>query len=140
MDYGVQLGRRFRALKLWMVIRAFGAEGLAARVRQHMTLARELASWVEAEPCWRLMAPVPFALVCFRYAPDGVPDEEADALNERILGRVNASGEAYLSHTKLGGRFTLRVAIGNLRTERRHVARAWELLREAAATERDARP
>ena len=140
MDYGVQLGRRFRALKLWMVIRAFGAEGLAARVRQHMTLARELASWVEAEPCWRLMAPVPFALVCFRYAPDGVPDEEVDALNERILGRVNASGEAYLSHTKLGGRFTLRVAIGNLRTERRHVARAWELLREAAATERDARP
>ena len=105
-----------------------------------MTLARELASWVEAEPCWRLMAPVPFALVCFRYAPDGVPDEEVDALNERILGRVNASGEAYLSHTKLGGRFTLRVAIGNLRTERRHVARAWELLREAAATERDARP
>ena len=140
MDYGVQLGRRFRALKLWMVIRAFGAEGLAARVRQHMTLARELASWVEAEPCWRLMAPVPFALVCFRYAPDGVPDEEVDALNERILGRVNASGEAYLSHTKLCGRFTLRVAIGNLRTERRHVARAWELLREAAATERDARP
>jgi aromatic-L-amino-acid decarboxylase len=142
MEYGVQLGRRFRALKLWMVIRAFGAEGLAARVRQHMTLARELASWVETEPCWRLMAPVPFALVCFRYAPEGVPDEEADALNERILGHVNASGEAYLSHTKLGGRFTLRVAIGNLRTERRHVARAWELLREAAAamTERDARP
>jgi aromatic-L-amino-acid decarboxylase len=132
MDYGVQLGRRFRALKLWMVIRAFGADGLAARIRHHVELAREFAGWVEAEPGWTLAAPAPFSLVCFRCAPPGMSDDDADALNERILARVNASGEAYLSHTKLGGRFVLRLAIGNLRTEQRHVARAWELLRAAA--------
>ena len=135
MDYGVQLGRRFRALKLWMVIRAFGADGLAARLRHHVTLAREFAGWVRAEPGWAVVAPAPFSLVCFRHAPDGVPDAEADTRNEHILHRVNASGEAYLSHTKLGGRYVLRLAIGNIRTERRHVARAWELLREAAAAE-----
>ena len=133
MDYGVQLGRRFRALKLWMVIRAFGVEGLAARIREHCALARKFASWVEEARDWKVVAPVPFSLVCFRCAPDGMSDAESDALNERILDRVNASGEAYLSHTKLGGRFTLRMAIGNLRTERRHVERAWALLREAAA-------
>lgn len=135
MDYGVQLGRRFRALKLWMVIRAFGAEGLAARLRHHVELAQELAGWVRAEPGWEVVAPHPFSLVCFRHAPRGMPDDEADALNERILAAVNASGEAYLSHTKLRGRHVLRLAIGNIRTERRHVARAWELLREAAGRE-----
>ena len=135
MDYGVQLGRRFRALKLWMVIRAFGAEGLASRIRHHIALAREFASWVEADADWRVVAPHPFSLVCFRCAPAGMPAEDADALNERILAAVNASGEAYLSHTKLGGRYVLRLAIGNLRTERRHVARAWELLRASADAE-----
>jgi aromatic-L-amino-acid decarboxylase len=135
MDYGVQLGRRFRALKLWMVIRAFGSTGLAERIRAHCALARELASWIEAEPEWEVVAPVPFALVCFRYAPAGTSEAEREALNARVLAAVNASGEAYLSHTKLGGIYVLRLAIGNVRTERRHVARAWELLREAAAEE-----
>ena len=133
MDYGVQLGRRFRALKLWMVIRAFGADGLAARLRQQMVMARELASWIDDEAEWERVAPVPFSLVCFRYAPTGVSEVEVAALNAAILERVNASGEAYLSHTKLGGRYVLRLAIGNLRTEPTHVARAWRLLREAAA-------
>jgi aromatic-L-amino-acid decarboxylase len=133
MDYGVQLGRRFRALKLWMVIRAFGADGLAARLREQMAMARELAAWVDAAPDWERVAPVPFSLVCFRYAPAGASEADRDAANSAILERVNASGSAYLSHTKLGGRYVLRLAIGNLRTERRHVEHAWRLLREAAA-------
>jgi aromatic-L-amino-acid decarboxylase len=135
MDYGVQLGRRFRALKLWMVMRAFGASGLAERLRAHCELARELASWIEVHPEWELMAPVPFSLVCFRHARPGLAPQEQDARTEAILHRVNESGEAYLSHTKLHGRVTLRLAIGNIRTERRHVERAWELLKEAAALE-----
>lgn len=133
MDYGVQLGRRFRALKLWMVIRAFGVDGIVERLRRHMQLAREFASWVEEEPTWQLMAPVPFSLVCFRFAPGAIDDAAANALNQTILDRVNASGRVFLSHTKLGGRFALRLAIGNLRTERRHVEDAWRLLRDAAA-------
>ena len=132
MDYGVALGRRFRALKLWMVIRAFGVNGLVERLRAHMALASEFAMWVEADTEWVLAAPQLFSLVCFRYAPAGVSPDEADALNQRILDRVNASGRAYLSHTRLHDRLVLRLAIGNLRTERRHVAEAWSLLREAS--------
>lgn len=130
MDYGVQLGRRFRALKLWMVLRTFGADGLAARLRAHCELAREFASWVESEPGWEVMAPVPFSVVCFRYAPSGVDDP--DTLNARILKTVNASGEAFLSHTRLGDRYALRLAIGNIRTGRPHVERVWDALRRAA--------
>lgn len=135
MDYGVQLGHRFRALKLWFVIRAFGADGLAERIRFHCELAREFAGWVEAEDGWELMAPTPMSVACFRYAPEGTTEEERNVLNARILEDVNASGEIYLSHTKLDGQYTVRLAIGNLRTERRHVARAWELLRAAATPE-----
>ena len=133
MDYGVQLGHRFRALKLWMVIRAFGVKGLAARVRRHCELARAFESLVRAEPGWEVMAPVEFSLVCFRYAPPGLPDAEADALNARILSAVNSGGRVYLSHTKLNGRYTLRLAIGNIRTESRHLAEAWRLLKESAS-------
>ena len=132
MDYGVQLGRRFRALKLWMVLRAFGADGLAERVRYHVQLAQEFAGWVAAEDGWELSAPHPLSLVCFRYAPAGLDAEARDAANARILAAVNASGEAFLSHTRLRGAYVLRLAIGNIRTEARHVARAWELLRAAA--------
>ena len=133
MDYGVQLGRRFRALKLWFVIRAFGADGLAARVRHHCDLAREFAEWVRADDGWEVMAPVPLSLVCFRCVRAGTSQTEQDELNEAILQRVNASGRVYLSHTKLDGRYTLRLAIGNIRTERRHIGEAWSLLRAAAA-------
>ena len=135
MDYGVQLGRRFRALKLWMVIRAFGEEGLASRIRHHCELAREFAAWVRAEPGWELMAPVPFSLVCFRHASPGTSEADRETINARILERVNASGRVFLSHTKLNGLYTVRLAIGNIRTERRHVADAWSLLREAARSE-----
>lgn len=132
MNYGVQLGRRFRALKLWMVIRAFGTAGLAARIRAHCALAREFAEWVRRDAEWELMAPVPFSLVCFRHAPSGVHEEALNAHNERLLARVNATGEAFLSHTRLGGRYVLRLSIGNIRTEEKHVRRAWELLRREA--------
>jgi aromatic-L-amino-acid decarboxylase len=132
MNYGVQLGRRFRALKLWMVIRGFGTSGLAARIRAHCALAREFADWVKAETEWEVVAPIPFSLVCFRYAPSGAHEEVLNEMNARILAHVNASGEVFLSHTKLDGRYVLRLAVGNIRTEERHVRRAWELLRESA--------
>ena len=138
-EYGVQLGRRFRALKLWMVIRYFGREGLAARIREHCRLARLFASWIEATPGWELLAPVPLGLVCFRAAParaGEAEDERAarlDSLNERIMHAVNATGEAFLSHTKLNGVFTLRLAVGNIRTTEEHVARVWRLLQDACA-------
>ena len=132
MDYGVQLGRRFRALKLWMVIRAFGVRGLQERIRHHVALAQEFAGWVRAEPGWEVIAPHPLSLVCFRCAPEGSTEAERDALNERILAHVNASGRVFLSHTRLGGAYTLRLAVGNIRTRREHVAEAWRLLREVA--------
>jgi aromatic-L-amino-acid decarboxylase len=134
MDYGVQLGRRFRALKLWMVIRAFGVDGLAERIRAHCALAREFAGLVEGEPQWETCAPVPFSLVCFRHVPPAMAGDEAAIArhNARIMDAVNATGRAFLSHTKLGPRYVLRLAIGNIRTERAHVEEAWRLLREAA--------
>jgi len=131
MDYGFQLGHRFRALKLWMVLRAFGARGIATRIRHHCALAAEFAGWVKAESGWSLEAPHPFSVVCFRHA-SGADEPETNAHNARILDRVNASGDVFLSHTVLNGRYVLRVAVGNLRTGREHLARAWELLREAS--------
>ncbi|HEV8582604.1 MAG TPA: pyridoxal-dependent decarboxylase [Thermoanaerobaculia bacterium] len=127
MDYGFQLGRRFRSLKLWMVIRAFGAEGLRQRIREHCALARELADRLAADSRFELAAPVPFSTVCFRARIDGSAEEQ-DRLNERLLARINAAGPVFLSHTVLRGRYTLRVAIGNLRTERAHVEALWDLL------------
>lgn len=135
-DYGVQLGRRFRALKLWMIIRYFGHEGLAARLREHMRLAKLFASWVEESPDWELMAPVPFALVCFRARPRVAGEtEEArckrlDVLNEAIMHGVNATGRAFLSHTKLNDTLVLRLSIGNIRTTEEHVRRVWDLLND----------
>ena len=127
MDYGIQLGRRFRALKLWFVIRYFGRDGLIARLREHCSLANLFASWVEASPDFEIMAPIPFALVCFRACPEGV---DLDLLNERIMNEINASGEAYLSHTKLNGKFTLRLSVGSIRVEERHLTKVWRLLNE----------
>src|SRR5258705_4530658 len=135
-DYGVQLGRRFRALKLWMVIRYFGHDGLAARIREHCRLARLFASWIEQSPNWELLAPFPLALVCFRACPprDGESDEDRasrlDALNEGIMHGVNATGKTLFSHTRLNDRLTLRLSIGNIRTTERHVLQVWELLNE----------
>jgi aromatic-L-amino-acid decarboxylase len=153
MDYGIQLGRRFRALKLWMIIRYFGHEGLASRIREHCRLARLFAQWVEDEPGWEVLAPVPFSTVCFRACPSqGAQEKEAraeteearaeaeeartarlDAFNEALMHRFNATGKAFISHTRLGRVLSLRLAIGNIRTTEAHVRRAWELLQEQAA-------
>jgi aromatic-L-amino-acid decarboxylase len=128
MDTGIQLGRRFRALKLWMIMRHFGAEGLRGHLVEHMRLARLFADWVDASDRFERVAPVPFSVVCFRLRGDAT-----DHAHQRILDAVNATGEVFLSHTKLDGRYVLRLAIGNLNTAERHVARAWELLNSAAA-------
>jgi aromatic-L-amino-acid decarboxylase len=129
MDTGVQLGRRFRALKLWMVLRHFGADGLRERLTEHMRLARLFAGWVDASDDFERVAPVPFSVVCFRARGDGVA---GDTLNERLLDRVNAGGEIFISHTRLNRRYVLRLAVGNLHTTERHVARAWTLLQSTA--------
>lgn len=134
MDYGIQLGRRFRALKLWFVMRYFGREGLIERIREHCRLARLFASWIEESENFEMLAPIPFALVCFRACPDGV--EDLDALNEKIMNDINASGEAYLSHTKLDGKFTLRLSVGSIRVEEKHLVKVWELLTNTAALNR----
>jgi len=130
MDYGVQLGRRFRALKFWMVLRAYGAEGIAARLREHVRLAQWFAARVDASRNFERMAPTPMSTVCFRANPAGSsqPGGDLDQLNEALINAVNATGRAFLSHTKLNDRFTLRLAIGNLRTTEQHVAQTWELL------------
>ena len=140
-EYQPQLGRRMRALKLWMQLRWFGVEGLRRRIRHHLAMAEQVAGWIAADPDWEILAPVPFATVCFRYRPAalaGREDEPAvharlDELNTRLMDTVNRTGEVFLSHTRLADRFTIRMAIGNLRTEPRHVERAWELLRTEAA-------
>ncbi|HEX9935998.1 MAG TPA: pyridoxal-dependent decarboxylase [Longimicrobium sp.] len=129
MDYGPALGKRFRSLKLWFVLRSFGAEGIAARIREHVRLARELGLWIAAEPGWERLAPTYLSLVVFRHVPPGMTDEQVDAHNEAIMASVNAGGRIFISHTKLNGRVALRFAIGNIRTEERHVHAAWELLR-----------
>jgi aromatic-L-amino-acid decarboxylase len=124
-DWHVPLGRRFRALKLWFVIRSFGIEGLQERVRRHVGLAKEFAGWVQADPRFELAAPVPLNLVCFRH-------RAGDAANQQILDKVNSSGRIFLSHTKLDGKLTLRMSVGQTNTERRHVQSAWEVICEAA--------
>ncbi len=139
-EYQPQLGRRMRALKLWMLIRYFGIAGLGRRIDAHCRLAEELAAAVDAEPDFERLAPAQFSTVCLRWRPGalrGTEDElevraRLDAANERLMAAVNATGEVFLSHTRLHDRFAIRVAIGNLRTERRHVDRAWELLRREA--------
>jgi aromatic-L-amino-acid decarboxylase len=121
-DYGPALGRRFRGLKLWTVLRCLGRDGLQAIVREHVRLAQLFASWVEQGPGWEVVAPHPLSIVCFRR--DG-SDEE----NEDLLERVNGSGEVFLSSTRLGGKFVLRLAIGNMRTTEGDVCQAWDVLR-----------
>jgi aromatic-L-amino-acid decarboxylase len=139
-DYGIQLGRRFRALKLWMVIRYFGHEGLAARIREHCRLAQQFADWVQESPDWEIMAPAPLSLICFRACPkvDAGSDTERnarlDVLNEAIMHGVNATGQALLSHTRLNDKITLRLSVGNIRTTEKHVRQVWELLNEQLAT------
>jgi aromatic-L-amino-acid/L-tryptophan decarboxylase len=130
-DWGIQLGRRFRALKLWFVIRSYGVEGLQTMLREHIRLAQVFRGWVDAHPQFEVMAPTPFSLVCFRLN-DGRPEEELNALNMSLLNAVNSSGRAFLSHTTLRGRCVLRLAVASRTTEERHVGAAWELIQKKA--------
>ncbi|MDP1568463.1 MAG: pyridoxal-dependent decarboxylase [Vicinamibacterales bacterium] len=145
MDTGIQLGRRFRALKLWWVLRHFGAEGLREHLAEHIRLARLFADWVDADPDFERLAPVPFSVVCFRLKPyrsdgsDGSDgsglgrawtEAELAALNQQAMDRINAGGEIFLSHTKLNEQFALRIAVGHLKTTETHLRRAFELLKQ----------
>jgi aromatic-L-amino-acid decarboxylase len=131
MDYGIQLGRRFRALKAWMAFRAFGRDGIESRIREHCRLAALLATWVESTPPFTLVAPQSMGVVCFRAAPPSLAPEECDTLNEIIVEDVNASGAAYLTHTRLRDRTCIRVGIGNVLTTEAHVATAWTCVQAA---------
>jgi aromatic-L-amino-acid decarboxylase len=144
MDYGVQLGRRFRALKAWMVFRTFGRTGIAARIREHLRFAQLLAGWIRSDSRFELAAPVVMGVVCFRFVGDGelsrgsVPPvrlgPKAD-LNAAIVEKINASGKAYLTQTKLNGRTTMRIGFGNVLTTEEHLRRVWDLVRETAENE-----
>ena len=130
-DWGIQLGRRFRALKLWFVVRSYGVEGLQAAVREHIRLAALVRGWIEADARFELLAPVELGLVCFRLN-DGRDGAALNDLNRRLLERVNEAGPVFLSHTTLGDRYTLRLAVGQRTTEERHVRGAWDVIASAA--------
>jgi aromatic-L-amino-acid decarboxylase len=125
-DWHVQLGRRFRSLKLWFVIRHYGVAGLQHHIREHVRLAHKLTGWIRVDPRFELAAPVPLNLVCFRH-------RGGDAINQSLMEQLNRSGDLYLTHTRLDGKFTLRVCVGQLNTVERHVARAWKRIQEEAA-------
>ncbi len=124
-DWQIPLGRRFRALKLWFVIRSYGVEGLQFHIRRHIALAQDFASWVRESPLFDIAAPVPLNLVCFRH-------KAGDEFNQKLLDRLNASGELYLTHTVLAGQYTLRFCVGQTYTEERHVAKAWKHIQGTA--------
>lgn len=134
-DWGIQLGRRFRALKLWFVIRNYGVEGLREKIRLHLRIGEWLAGQVQVEPDFELLAPVPLNLVCFRYHPVGMDSvEELNALNEQLLQRLNDSGRILLTQTKLSGNYTIRLVAGQAETELEDVQKGWELIKETART------
>ncbi len=135
MDYGVQLGRRFRALKAWMVWRAFGREGIAARLREHLRLGQLFAKWVEDEPGFAIAAPTVMGVVCFRL--ERADDAESDRVNRQMVETINAAGETYLMQTKLRGRAVMRMGLGNLLTTEEHLRRVWEIIRATATTIED---
>jgi aromatic-L-amino-acid decarboxylase len=134
-NWGIQLGRRFRALKLWFVIRSFGVNGLRQKVRHNIALAKELKSLIEEHELFELLAPVEFGLVCFRFHPCGIDDTDIlNRMNEQLLLAVNATGKVYITHTKLDGRYTLRMVTSQTNIERSHIEQAWNLLVKTAAS------
>ncbi len=131
MDYGIPLGGNFRALKLWFTLRYFGVEGIKARIREHIALAHRFAEKIDAHPGFERLAPVPLSTVCFRAHPRGMDDDIAlDDLNERLLNAINQTGETFISHTRLRGRFTIRMVISHLRTNEEHINRVWRIVNE----------
>jgi aromatic-L-amino-acid decarboxylase len=131
-DWGIQLGRRFRALKLWFVIRSYGVDGLRRTIRSHIEMAQKLAERINSEPDFELLAPVPLNTVCFRYTPAGADEEKLNEINESLLNMINATGSVFLSHTSLDDRYTIRFVVGQTRVEQRHVDAGWELIRNCA--------
>jgi aromatic-L-amino-acid decarboxylase len=140
MDYGVQLGRRFRALKTWIALRTFGATGIRERLRAHIALAQRLEADLRREPDVEILAPVPFSVVVFRYAPSDLSEPERDALNQRVLEAVNREGRFFISHAVVKGRYVLRAAIGSLRTQQRHLDTFLESVRAARAAVETMKP
>lgn len=132
MDYGFQLGRRFRSLKLWFIIRYFGVEGIANRLREHIAWAKEFSNRIIEANYFELTAPVPFSTVCFRYNPGGKTEAELNTINEKLLEKINSTGKIFLSHTKLYEKFVIRLTIGGIRHEQRHIENAWELVKTTA--------
>jgi aromatic-L-amino-acid decarboxylase len=131
MDYGVPLGRRFRALKLWFVLRYFGSKGMADRIREHLRVAGTFARWVDAHPDFERLAPVPLSTVCFRAHPRGMDDEMTlNSLNDELVSSINRSGSMFLSHTKLGDRYTIRFVVSHLRVRESDVRQAWKILQD----------
>jgi aromatic-L-amino-acid decarboxylase len=131
-DWGIQLGRRFRALKLWFVIRNFGVDGLRSMIREHIRIAKCLAGWIDEDPEFERLADANFSTVVFRHRPRGMKESELDAHNARILERVLAKREVFFSHTRVRGKYALRIAIGNIHTTEAHVRHAFEVFKEAA--------
>ena len=133
MDYGVALGRRFRALKLWMIIRSLGTEKIISIIREHISFAQKLADLIQQHPNFELLAPVPFSTLVFRFIPEKkVDDSEINNLNEKLLDEINKTGKVFLSHTKLRGKYGIRLAIGNIKTTWEDVMVAWEIVRDKA--------
>jgi aromatic-L-amino-acid decarboxylase len=132
MNYSITLGRRFRALKLWFVIRNFGVEGLRSMIREHIRIASCLADWIDNDPEFERLADANFSTVVFRHRPRGMKETELDAHNARILEKVLATREVFISHTRVRGKYALRIAIGNMHTTEAHVRQAFELIKEAA--------
>ncbi|TAL70275.1 MAG: aspartate aminotransferase family protein [Bacteroidetes bacterium] len=131
-DWGIQLGRRFRALKLWFVIRNFGVNGLQEKLRYHLELTRELKQKIESENDFEILAPVPFNVICFRFKPAGLNEDELNKINEMLLSNLNDSGKIFLTHTKLNGKFVIRFVIATTNVESRHVEHGWELIKKVA--------
>lgn len=131
-DWGVPLGRRFRALKLWSVIRMYGVSGLQEKVRYHIGIAAALKDMISADPAFELLAPVTLNVVCFRYRPSGIPEDQLNRLNEELNHKLNDSGKIYLTHTVLKGKYTLRMVTGQTNVTLGHVQKAWDLIRETA--------
>lgn len=131
-DWGVQLGRRFRALKLWFVIRNFGVKGLQQKVRNHLSWAGDFAAWIENDPEFEILAPAPLATVCFRVNPGNTDEESLNEINKKLLDEINASEKVFLTHTSLNGKYTIRFVVGQTYSEKHHIEQAWQIIKAAS--------
>jgi aromatic-L-amino-acid decarboxylase len=131
MDYGIQLGRRFRSLKLWFVIRHYGTEGLIEIIREHLQLGKQFSSWIVESENFELLAPTPLSTICFRAVPKRIKSEnELNQFNKKLMDNINETGKTFLSHTVLNGKFTIRVVISGIRTEKKDVEEVWKIINE----------